>query len=59
VCAWNTSSPVFQCNIKTPSALKTGTANPYTITASEDLGSGFITAPAVGQAATAETIYFK
>jgi hypothetical protein len=59
VCAWNPSSLMFQCNIKTPSGLKTGTANAYTITASEDLGSGFITAPAIGQAANPETIYFK
>jgi hypothetical protein len=59
LCTWDSTSLLFQCNIKTPSGLKTGTANPYTITASEDLGSGFIIAPAVGQAANPETIYFK
>lgn len=58
-CSWDSSDQVFQCNIKTPSGLKTGTANPYTITASENLGGGCITAPVVGAAVNPDTLYFK
>jgi len=58
-CTWNSTNLAFQCNIKTPSGLKTGTTNPYTITATENLGGGFIAAPAVGTALNPETVYFK
>jgi hypothetical protein len=56
-CAW--SNQAFKCNIKTPSGLKTGTSNPYTITVKENVGGGFITAPTVGTAVNPETVYFK
>jgi len=57
LCSW--SGSYFQCNIKTPTGLKTGTGNPYTITVSENLGTGFVTAPPVGSAVNPETVYFK
>jgi hypothetical protein len=57
LCSW--SGSYFQCNIKTPTGLKTGTANPYTITVSEKLGTGFVTAPPVGSAVNPEIVYFK
>jgi hypothetical protein len=58
LCAWSTTDRLLQFNITTPSGLKTGTNNPYTITAAEDLGAVHHR-PAVGQAASAETVYFK
>jgi hypothetical protein len=58
-CAWSTSNLAFQCNIKTPRGLKTGTSNPYTITVQENVTGGFITAPAVSTAVNPETVYFK
>jgi hypothetical protein len=55
-CSWNSTYLFFQCNLKTPSGLKTGKANPYQITVSENLGGGFVPAPGT---ANPETIYFK
>jgi hypothetical protein len=57
LCSW--SGSYFQCNIKTPTGLKTGTGNPYTITAAENVGTGFVTATPVGTAVNPETVYFK
>jgi hypothetical protein len=59
LCGWNTVGLYFQCNIKTPSGLKTGSGNQYTITASENVGGDFVTAPKVGSAVNPETVYFK
>jgi hypothetical protein len=59
VCSWDPLNLFFQCNIKTPKGLLTGLGNPYTITAYEDLGTGFVAAPPVGTAVNPETIYFK
>jgi hypothetical protein len=60
LCTWNTAGGLyFQCNIKTPGGLKTGTSNPYTLTTALNLGSGFTTIPPVGSAVNAETVYFK
>jgi hypothetical protein len=61
LCTWNSTNLLFQCNIKTPTGLKTGTANPYQITAYENVGAGFVLAPAVATASTPnpETIFFK
>ena len=58
-CSWDPVNQFFQCNIKTPKGLLTGDANPYTITAYEDVGTGFVVAPPVGTAVNPETIYFK
>jgi hypothetical protein len=57
LCGW--SGSYFQCNINTPTGLKTGATNPYTITVSENLGTGFVTAPPAGSAANPVTVYFK
>ena len=59
VCTWNTMGLYFQCNIKTPSGVKTGTANPYTISAAVNLGSGFTAVAPFGSAVNPETVYFK
>ena len=61
LCTWVSVSRWFRCNIKTPSGLHTGTASPYHITAYENVGGGFVLAPAVRGASrrNPETIYFK
>ena len=57
-CTWSTPGLFFQCNINTPKkGLLTDTA--YTITVSEAVGTGFVTAPAVGSAVNPETVFFK
>lgn len=58
-CVWDTGGLFFYCNIKTPKGLLTGLSNPYTITAYEDVGTGFVVAPPVGTAVNPETVYFK
>lgn len=50
VCTSNTTSLFFQCTIKTPSGLVTGTA--YQLTVQENVTGTFITAPAVSTATT-------
>ena len=55
LCSWNGQH--FQCNIKTPKSLLTDTE--YTITVSEAVGTGFVTAPAVGSAINPVTVSFK
>jgi hypothetical protein len=58
LCSWNTQGLFFQCNINTPKkGLLTGAD--YTITVSEAVGTGFVTAPAVGSAVNPETVSFK
>jgi hypothetical protein len=57
LCAWDGSNLAFQCNIKTPTGLKTGAS--YTITVAENVGGGFMTAPPVGAAVNPETVFFK
>ncbi len=58
-CSWHAASGYFQCSITRPSGAKTGKSHPYTITATENVGTGLVTAPAIGNAADPETIYFK
>lgn len=59
LCSWDALDLFFQCNVKTPKGLLTGFSNPYTITAYEDVGTGFVLAPPVGTAVNPETVYFK
>jgi predicted outer membrane repeat protein len=56
-CTWNVTGEYFQCRIKTPTGVTTGTA--YQITAYENVGAGFVQAPAVGTAVNPEKVYFK
>jgi hypothetical protein len=57
LCSW--SNNFFSCDIKTPKGLPAGTGNPYTLTAYEDVGTGFVVAPPVGTAVNPETVFFK
>jgi hypothetical protein len=62
LCSWNATGLYFQCNVKTPSGLRTGKSNAYMITALENVGGGFVTAPPYTNTAAdanPETIYFK
>jgi hypothetical protein len=44
-CSWNKKSAYFQCVIVRPVHVRTGHSHPYSITVSENLGGGFVTAP--------------
>jgi hypothetical protein len=56
-CTWNSTTAFFQCNIKTPKGLLTGTGNPYLVAAQEQGGTGsFFTVPGNGNP---EVVYFK
>ncbi|HEY2305480.1 MAG TPA: hypothetical protein VGI05_06320, partial [Streptosporangiaceae bacterium] len=58
LCTWNSVNLFFQCNIKTPSGLLTGTA--YQITAYENVTGTFVLAPTVSTATpNPESVYFK
>jgi uncharacterized protein YjbI with pentapeptide repeats len=58
-CKWNTAKRAFQCIIKLPHTVRTGMSHPYRITATENLGAGSHTAPAVSHAVDPEVIYFR
>ncbi len=59
LCSWDASARAFACKLKIPAKVRTGKTNKYTITADEDLGTGFYTAPVVGRVVNPETIYFS
>jgi hypothetical protein len=57
ICTWNSTTGFFQCNLKTPKGLQTGTSHPYLITAQEKGTTGsFFNVPGSGNP---ETVYFK
>lgn len=60
-CTWNRARRFFHCSITTPRGVRTGRANPYLITAFENVGAGSVRAPAVRRATTSnpETVFFK
>jgi hypothetical protein len=60
-CTWVTKGQYFQCNLKVPSGLKTGTTNPYSLTAMQNVGGRFVPAPPYTNTASdanPETIFF-
>jgi hypothetical protein len=62
LCSWITKGLFFQCNLKTPGGLKTGMTYAYGLTALENVGTGFITAPPYTNTAAdvnPETVFFK
>ncbi|MGH3401641.1 MAG: pentapeptide repeat-containing protein [Streptosporangiaceae bacterium] len=59
VCRWAATAGVFACAIKIPAGVRTGKSELYTITATENLGTGFIRVPALAKAANPETIHFR
>jgi hypothetical protein len=50
--------PCVHCDLKTPKGLDTGDPG-YTITAYEDLGSGFVAVPSSSTAANPVVVHFK
>lgn len=59
VCGWAATARVFTCAIKIPAGVRTGKSERYTITATENLGTGFIRVPAVAKAVNPEVIHFR
>jgi hypothetical protein len=45
LCTWVTNGQFFQCNLKIPSELTTGTTNPYSLTALQNVGGHYVAAP--------------
>ncbi len=61
LCTWVTKSQFFQCNLKTSSGLKTGTTNPYRLTAMQNVGGHYVPGPPYANTASdanPETIFF-
>jgi hypothetical protein len=58
-CRWNPVADVFVCNIKTPTAVRTGRSNPYTISATEKIGNAVVVAFPIGRALNPASIYFN
>jgi hypothetical protein len=62
LCTWVSKSQFFQCNLNPPSGLQTGTANPYSLTAMQNVGGQFVPVPpytSTAADANPETIYFQ
>jgi hypothetical protein len=61
-CTWVTKGQFFQCSLKTSSGLKTGTTNPYSLTAMQNVAGHYVPAPPYTNAASdanPETIFFS
>jgi hypothetical protein len=61
-CTWVSKGQTFQCNLKAPSGLKTGTTNPYSLSALQNVGGQYVLAPPYTNApsdANPETIFFQ
>jgi len=58
-CSLDSAASEFRCTLKTPAKAKTGRSQKYKITAWEDVGTGFVAAPAVGKAVNPEIVHFK
>jgi hypothetical protein len=60
LCTWVTNGQFFQCNLRTPSGLKTGTTNAYRLTAMQNVGGHYVPAPPFSNTASdanPETIF--
>jgi uncharacterized protein YjbI with pentapeptide repeats len=58
-CAWHAASREFACTITIPDGVQPGRSHTYRMTALEDVGSGFVTAPRLGKAANPIIIHFS
>jgi hypothetical protein len=62
LCTWVTKGQFFQCNLKIPSGLATGTTNPYGLTTMQNVGGQYVLAPPYTNAASdanPETIFLQ
>jgi uncharacterized protein YjbI with pentapeptide repeats len=58
-CGWNAAQQDLACVIGIPSGVLAGSAQRYTITAAENVGTGFLAVPAVGGTANPEVVHFR
>jgi hypothetical protein len=60
-CSYTTTNHSYECNLKTPSGVKTGSSHPYYITAYEQVGASYLVAPLAASPRTPnpEIVYFK
>jgi uncharacterized protein YjbI with pentapeptide repeats len=58
-CSWNAAARAFSCVLKIPAKAETGKRHKYTITAEENVGTGFYSVPVVGRSANPESIRFS
>ena len=58
-CSWNAAGRDFACAIRVPAKIRTGHKNKYTITAQENVGTGFFAVPAKGKTSNPEIISFR
>jgi hypothetical protein len=60
-CAYSTTGHLYQCDLKMPRGVKTGTANPYYITAYQQTGGAYVVIPPAASPRTPnpEIVYFK
>ena len=58
-CGWNATQQDLACVIRFPSGVRTGTGQRYTITVTEEPGTGWVTAPGVRGGANPEVIHFR
>ncbi len=60
-CSYSTTNHSYECNLKTPSGVKTGSSHPYYITAYEQVGASYLAAPLAASPRTPnpEIVYFK
>jgi uncharacterized protein YjbI with pentapeptide repeats len=59
ICRWVGHSRYFQCLITRPRHLKTGHRHRYTVTVTENLGNGFVAAPADAASQNPVPVYFS
>ncbi len=58
-CSWTAARSEFSCTLRLPAKIRTGGKNKYSITAQENVGTGFFAVPATPGAANPETISFR
>jgi hypothetical protein len=59
LCGWNATQKAFTCAIRIPSGVRTGSEQHYTLTAGENVGTGWPTVPAVRGTVNPEVIHFR
>jgi uncharacterized protein YjbI with pentapeptide repeats len=58
-CGWNAAQKAFACAIRIPSGVRTGSTQAYTLTAGENVGTGWLNVPGVRGAVNPEVIHFR
>ena len=58
-CGWNAARRLFSCAIRIPAKVRAGSHWRYTITARENVGTGFVPVPGVRGAADPEVVHFS